>query len=105
MAVSIKRITFVIQKQTNMKTTLPTEITSVDAAKSLLTDLYNNGEAFHCEDDANDCLAGIATKDEGDLLNKLMNDIYSLSGNEDASNMAFDPCGFLLSLDPEYTME
>lgn len=89
-----------------MKTVLPKRITTVEEAKSLLTDLYNNNESFHCEDDANDCLEGIATKEEGDLLNKLMGDIYDLPGNDGKhdNSISFCPCEFLLNLDPEYSM-
>lgn len=91
-----------------MKTVLPQSITTIDEAKKLLTDLYNNSESFHPEDDANEIMwqsipdEQIPTKAEGDLLNKLMADIYNLPGNENVQTMVFDPCGFLLELDPEY---
>lgn len=85
-----------------MKTQLPKEIKTIQQAEKFLTELYNNGEIYHPEDDANDCLEGIATKEECDQLNKLMNDIYNFKGNENAQSMIFDPCEFILNLDPEY---
>ena len=82
-----------------MKTTLPEEITTINEAKQLLTALHNNGEAFHPEDDANDLCGDPFTIDEGNQLNKLMADIYSLPGNENYPNdLAFDPCGFFCDL-------
>ena len=87
-----------------MKTVLPLSITSIDEAKKFLTDLHNNEESFHPEDDAfavfgeNDMF----TDNDCTQLNKLMSDIYDLPGNEHLKNMAFDPCGFLLDLNPEY---
>lgn len=76
-----------------LQTKLPAEIKTAEDAKKLLTDLFNNGESYHCDDDANDCLEGIVTRAEGDLLNKLMRDIHDIK---------FDGCGFLLNIDPEY---
>lgn len=84
-----------------LQTKLPPAITTVEEAKKLLTDLYNNSESFCPEDDANDCLSGMVTKKEGDQLNKLMNDIYNLPGNA-FPYPVIDPCGFLLELDPDY---
>lgn len=84
-----------------MKTTLPTEIKSIEEAKSFLTDLFNNNEGFHPEDDANDVIWNLPeeekpSKEDCDKLNELMGNIYDLEGNEDYQNMAFDPCGFIL---------
>lgn len=87
-----------------MKTVLPNKIETVDQAKQLLTDLHNNGESFHPEDNPMDCLSGI-TDEEGEKLNQLMNEIYLLPGNEHYQNMIFDPCEFLLNLDPEYKID
>jgi hypothetical protein len=89
-----------------MFTTLPQSINTIEEAKKFLTELHENGESFHPEDDANDIVwylnqAQIPSKDECDQLNKLMNDIYSLPGNDDVRNMAFDPCQFLLDLFPK----
>lgn len=82
-----------------LKTKLPPAITTVEEAKAFLSDLHNNGEEYHCEDDAGDCLAecGI-TPEEAIHCNKLMKEIYCLPGNEDSNNMAIDPCGFLIDL-------
>lgn len=90
-----------------MKTKLPEQITTVEEAKAFLTELHKNGESYHPEDDANDIVSGIGThpglhlfnQEEGDKLNKLMNDIYDIPGNQDIHKMVFDPCGFLLDLD------
>lgn len=71
-----------------LKTNLPTSITSIDEAKKFLTELHLNGEGYHPEDDANDCLSHIASFDEGTKLNFLMSQIYEL--------MNFDPCEFIL---------
>lgn len=81
-----------------MKTKLPLAITTIEEAKILLTALNNNGEAFHPEDDANECFDTL-TKEECDQLNKLMGDIYNLDGNESHLSMIFDPCEYLLMLD------
>jgi hypothetical protein len=77
-----------------LQTVLPAAITTVDEAKTFLQQLFNNGESYHCEDDANDCLRGIVTKEQGNLLNKLMADCFKLKD--------FDPCAFLLDINPEY---
>lgn len=91
-----------------MKTSLPQSIQTIDQAKVLLTDLYNNGESFHPEDDATQIewdTCDEPTEAECILLNKLMGDIYDLPGNDNCMNMAFDPCMFILCLDPEYSIE
>jgi len=87
--------TFVALKQSkhyNMKTQLPSEIKTIESAKKFLSDLSNNGESFHPEDDAHDIIWSCESPSESecDQLNKLMDDIYQL---ED-----FDPCGFLLEV-------
>lgn len=75
-----------------MKTILPKEIKRVDEAILLLTALHNNGEVYHPEDRAEDCIDHIATVDECIHLNDLMAQIYSLEPS-------FDPCDWLLHLD------
>lgn len=86
-----------------MKTQLPTEIKTIEAAQKFLTDLYKNQEVFHPEDDANDIAEIDATPEERTQLNKLMADIYELTGELiDGEYTDFDPCGFILNLDPEY---
>lgn len=72
-----------------MKTTLPEKITTVVEAKKLLRELHLNDEVFHPEDDANDLAGDPFTKEEGNKLNALMSQIYSLSDD-------FDPCEYLL---------
>ncbi len=81
-----------------MKTVLPVSINSVEEAKAFLTELHKNNETFHPEDDAHDLSGDLFTSDEADQLNKLMEDIYNLPGNESVQTMVFDPCGFLLDL-------
>lgn len=75
-----------------MKTQLPLEIKTIKGAEQFLTDLYNNGESFHPEDDAHEIIwSGKApTESECNQLNELMDAIYQL---ED-----FDPCEHLLKL-------
>lgn len=88
-----------------MKTTLPPAITTIEEAKTFLTDLYNNGESYHPEDSAHDILWHIAapTEDECNRLDKCMEDIYNLPGNDGRRvNLFFDPCEFLNMLDPIY---
>lgn len=91
-----------------MKTKLPDAITSIEEAKAFLTDLYNNGESYHPEDNAHDVdwnvPHNVTVPDfaECEHLNKLMDDIYKLPGNDNIESMAFDPCEFLLHLDPDY---
>jgi len=81
-----------------MKTKLPAAIKTVKEAKVFLWDLHSNGEAYHPEDNAKDCLENI-TDEEGEQLNRLMNEIYLLEGNEHYQSMVFDPCQFLLDID------
>lgn len=87
-----------------MKTILPENIKLIQDAEKFLTDLHNNGESYHPEDNAEDCLENI-TEDEAKHLNRLMNEIYLLPGNEHYQNMVFDPCQFILELDPDYINE
>lgn len=82
-----------------MKTKPPLAITTVDEAKAFLTDLHNNGEAFHPEDNAHDitfCVEPIC-REQRDHLNDLMEQIYALPGNDGrhVAPMIFDPCEFL----------
>jgi len=89
-----------------LKTKLPEAISTVKEAKLFLSELYNNNESFHPEDDANDIVWQTTepNEDERKQLNKLMDDIYNLEGNNgkhDAS-ILFCPCEYLLSLDPDY---
>lgn len=90
-----------------MKTRLPVRISSILDAQVFLKALYTNGEAYHPEDDALnidwDCDPR-PTVDEQMRLNLLMADIYNLPGNDGrhCEPMVFDPCTFLLELDPEY---
>lgn len=86
-----------------MKTVLPEAIKTKAEAEQFLTDLVNNKEAFHPEDDAHDIVwqsGETPTFEECEQLNKLMEDIYKMPGN-DGSQLApfFCPCEFILSLD------
>lgn len=80
-----------------MKTPLPTHITTIGEAKDFLGKLFNNGESYHPEDDARDCLEHV-TDEEATHINRLMDEIYALPGNSDMQNMAFDPCEFYFTL-------
>lgn len=85
-----------------MKTLLPAKIETVEQAKQFLSDLHSNNETFHPEDDATQLVGDPFNQQEGTQLNKLMSDIYNLEGNNSAQDMIFDPCQFLLELDPDY---
>lgn len=88
-------------------TVLPTAINTVIEAKEFLTALANNNESYHPEDDAhevgspfNGVFHRLFEPAECDQLNKLIEDIYNLPGNDGrhCGNMIFDPCEFLLSI-------
>lgn len=86
-----------------MRTKLPTSIQTIDQAKTFLKELCANNEQYHPEDDAHDISWGtietvgdFPTKEERDQLNKLMNEIYGLEGNENPDSMIFDPCEFIM---------
>lgn len=79
------------------KLTLPTKIETIAEAKTHLDMLHNEGLAYHCEDDAVDCLKGLVTQKQCKHLNKLMDDIYGLNKNVRIPE-TFDPCGYLLDL-------
>lgn len=88
-----------------MKTTLPASITSIDEAKQFLTDLHNNNESFHPEDDAFDIYwqTTEVSDEEKELLNKLMNDIYSLPEAWSRTNPdGWCPCGYLNDLNIKF---
>lgn len=80
-----------------MKTQLPESIQTIEQAKQLLASLHENGESFHPEDDATQLAGDPFTKEEGEKLNQLMEDIYKLPG--------FDPCEYLLRLDAVFHIE
>jgi ADP-dependent phosphofructokinase/glucokinase len=81
-----------------LKTNLPEQINSIEDAKKYLTDLYNNGEIYHPDDEVADCLdVDFAT---GEKMDKLMDRIFELSKGTD-----FDVYFFILRLDPEYKFE
>lgn len=61
----------------HIKTTLPEHITSLEEAKSYLTDLYNNGESYHPDDPAADCFPGIHEQD-AHHMDFLMRDIFKI---------------------------
>ncbi len=86
-----------------MKTKLPAHITTVQRSIYFLTELHNNSEAYHPEDDATDIIWNmpddqLPTQAECEQLNVLMSDIYALPGNESVQSMVFDPCELLLKL-------
>jgi hypothetical protein len=77
-----------------LKTVLPDKITAIEEAKQYLTDLYKNNESYHPEDGAADCLD--IDSETGARMDELMEQVYSFA------NEAFDPCMFVLELDPTY---
>lgn len=85
-----------------MKTTLPTEIKTVDEAKALLRALHTNGESYHPEDSAKSIFnrSGdlLFTTDESVQLDKLMSDIYEGLNGGDHLCPVFDPCEYLNEL-------
>lgn len=84
-----------------MKTQLPESISSITEAIEFLTALHGNGEAYHPDDNAHEIewQTTEVTPAECDKLNKLMEDIYNLPGNDNYLDMAFCPCGFLLAFE------
>lgn len=76
-----------------LKTTLPDSITTLDQAKAYLTNLYNNGESYHPDDDSKDCLNGISEQD-GKHMNMLMDQVFELF-----TANGLDVYMFLLDLD------
>lgn len=66
-----------------MKTILPTTISTKEEAVDFFRNLYINGEAFHPDDDANDLSGDPFTKEEGDKLNNLIEQISNIDPNFD----------------------
>lgn len=78
-----------------MKTTLPESISTIEEANAFLTELNNNREVFHPEDDAHDIIWDMPkehapTHDECDKLNSLMEQMYEIEG--------YDPCEIICTL-------
>lgn len=73
-----------------LKTELPDSITTIEQAKKYLTDLHNNGEDYHPDGSAEDCLD--VNKPTAKQMDKLMDQVCGLQNND------FDACGFLLDL-------
>lgn len=89
-----------------MKTILPEKITTIPEAQAFLSALVKNGESYHPEDNAHDIIVGhdinthLFKKHEADHLNRLMEDIYYLEGNNgNHRNPIFDPCEFLNNIE------
>lgn len=77
---------------------LPTEIETVAQAIAFMDILIAEQLVYHPEDDAIDCLSGLISKAQARQINKLMDDIWELPGNEDrAVRATFDPCEYLLN--------
>jgi len=80
---------------TTMKTIIPAVITTSEHAKQFLTDLFNNGEAYHPEDSAFDIVVlstehRAFTDNEAEKLNEAMEQVYDVAD--------FDPCELLMDL-------
>jgi hypothetical protein len=66
-----------------MTTKLPTQLTNESEVVNFITDLYNNGEFFHLDDDAKDIINNktnqrLFTDDEADKLNELMEQAFNV---------------------------
>lgn len=88
-----------------LKTRLPEAIKTQEQAEAFLKELSDNKEVFHPEDDATDIeFDGIVVTQRQRLqLNKLMNDIYNIDGNNgDHANPKFDPCEFIIKLNGNF---
>lgn len=84
---------------------LPEKISSIDEAKVFLKMLYDKGFDYHPEDSPETVYnmqtgQRLFSDNEAPKIKKLMEDIYSLPGNQvaNANDMEFDPCGYLLEL-------
>lgn len=91
-----------------MKTTLPTAINTIEEAKTFLTALNTNGEAYHPEDDAHniDWDDVDVSHEEAEQLNKLMGEIYMLEGNNgNHATPVFCPCEFLMELNGHFMQD
>lgn len=76
-----------------IKTNLKIEITSIDEAKAYLTELTNNGEMYHLEDDAMDigyADGSYPSHTDKIQMNYLRDKCFSFKG--------FCPIGFVLDL-------
>lgn len=82
-----------------MKTKLPAAITTQDEAEDFLNELFENGEHFHPEEDAENIInletkEAIFTSQEAKKLNQLMGVmLYEIAD--------FDPCEYLEELREE----
>jgi len=82
------------------------EIKSIDDFILLLADLYFDGKAYHCEDDALEVINGqtqelIFSKQEATELNKRMGEAYDL----DWSGTNTCPCGIALAIEKILTKD
>lgn len=75
-----------------MKTKIPEKIESMEAVNAYLTELHNNDEAYHPEDDARE-IDNLFTREEGEQLNTAMEQVYAVCNANGA-----DPCEILLRL-------
>lgn len=78
-----------------MKTNINITISNSEEAKNFLTELYNNNEAYHPEDSAQNIIdyktgENIFTNIEAFHLDELMNSVYE--------HADFDPCELLMDL-------
>lgn len=73
--------------------TLPAAINSIDEAKAFLKIIFDNGAMYHPNDDATQLIGDPYTKEEGEMLNRLMAQAQQWDWH------IFDPSGWLLWLD------
>lgn len=80
-----------------MKTNLAITIATIEQAKKFLSELNENREAYHCDDNAHSItwsMVNAPTFEECEKLNELMQAVNSLPD--------FDPCGFLNDLNADF---
>ena len=69
------------------------EVTTLKEAHMFLAYLYAHGLAYHCEDDAEDCLKGVVSVDDARAINARMEECYAQTWPE-----GMCPCGAVLEM-------
>jgi hypothetical protein len=72
-----------------METNLNRTISTPEEANDFTTELFNNGELFHYDDDVEECLEGIITPEEVKIVNELIDQMFSIE-NFDPFDKACD---------------
>jgi hypothetical protein len=66
-----------------MTTKLPTQLTNESEVVNFITELYNNGEFFHLDDNAEDIISNVTnerlfTDSEAEKINELLNQAFDI---------------------------